>query len=363
MKILFLGDYSNLHACIASELSRRGHDVTVISDGGSYMRTHCDIHLERQPGKRGTLRYLFDLAALLPRLRGFDIVQIINTHFLSLRPQRLLPIFRYLKKHNRRIMLSLASDDYFFCRAALESNLFRFSEFRVGDTLTEFECETWRGRKWASPGHATFNKYIYENIDGALSFLPEYDMAAKPLLGNRVAFVNIPVDLSQLPYTPLEINGKLQILIGMKQEMSLQKGTGKLLSILRELEQEFPDLCEVNIASNLPLNEYIEALKKSHIIVDQLYSYSPATNALQTMALGRITASGAEPEYYQYISEHTRPIIQLSPLIDIKEKFRRIILNPSPLIEMSRQGRELVERHNDLRIITDKILNHWQKFL
>ena len=47
MRILFFGDYSNLHACIAGELRRRGHHITVISDGGRYMDTDKDILLER----------------------------------------------------------------------------------------------------------------------------------------------------------------------------------------------------------------------------------------------------------------------------------------------------------------------------
>ena len=43
MKILFLGDYSNLHACLSEELRKRGHEVTLVSDGSRYMQTACDI--------------------------------------------------------------------------------------------------------------------------------------------------------------------------------------------------------------------------------------------------------------------------------------------------------------------------------
>lgn len=39
MKILFVGDYSGVHANLAAELRRRGHKVTVVSDGGLHMQT------------------------------------------------------------------------------------------------------------------------------------------------------------------------------------------------------------------------------------------------------------------------------------------------------------------------------------
>lgn len=48
MKILFVGDYSNLHACMAAELRRRGHEVDVMSDRCTYLGTHADFFIERK---------------------------------------------------------------------------------------------------------------------------------------------------------------------------------------------------------------------------------------------------------------------------------------------------------------------------
>ena len=58
MKILFVGDYSGYHASLAAELRRRGHDVTVVSDGNKYMDTARDVSLDRKPGFIGSLKYL-----------------------------------------------------------------------------------------------------------------------------------------------------------------------------------------------------------------------------------------------------------------------------------------------------------------
>lgn len=363
MRILFLGDYSNLHACLAGELEKRGHDVTVVSDGGRYMDTRRDILLCRDPGVWGTARYAARLLRLLPAVSGYDVVQMINPHFLSLRPRLLRHIFPMLRRRNGSVFLTLAGDDYHFVQACLDGGLFRFSEFAVGDTPTEFERLSRRGAAWTAPGMREYCDLVYSGIDGAMSVLPEYDMAARPILGDRLAFTNIPVDLASLPFSPLPAGGPVRLFIGMRGGMEIQKGTARLLAICHALEKEMPGLCSVTCVRNLPLARYLEEMAKSHIVLDQLYSYSPGTNGFQAMALGRVAATGAQPEFYSHIGESVRPLIPLSPLEDPAEALRPLILDPSPLAGMARQGRKIVERHNDVRIVADKFERHWNRIL
>ncbi len=364
MRVLFFGDYSNLHACLAKELRKRGHEVCVISDGGRYMDTEKDILLDRKPGKAGAFLYLYKVWRLVPSLRGYDVVQLINPHFLHLKPTKLRYFFDILKRNNRSIFLTLAGDDYFFVRSCLDGEMFRFSEFKIGNTLTPNERLTHSGEKWTQPALKEYGEYVYENIDGAMSVLPEYDMAARPVLGDKVAFTNIPVDLEELPYSVPDISGKINIFIGIRQEMIIQKGTGILQNICKELEQEMPDKCSVTCVRNLPLKEYLRKMRESHIVLDQLYSYSPGTNGFQAMALGKATGTGAEPEYYRYINEpDTGAVIPLSPLFspsEIKDRLRDLILNPTKIQEMGAKGRRLVAMHNDVKTVADKFIKHWQ---
>ncbi len=345
MRILFFGDYSNLHACLARELRVLGHEVSVISDGGRYMNTRKDILLDRQPGKMGAVKYLYQIMKLISGLKDFDVVQLINPHFLSLRPGKIKYFFDILRKNNRSVFLTLAGNDYYFVKACIEGKVFRFSEFEVGGKPTEFELTTHHAAAWTAPGMKEFCDYIYDNIDGAMSVLPEYDMAARPILNDKLSFTNIPVDLSNLKATPLDITGKINLFIGMRGGMEIQKGTAKLLGICLRLEKEMPDRCYVTRVSNLPLAEYLRRMKDSHIVLDQLYSYSPGTNGFQAMALGRVAGTGAQPEFYNYINEpDTGAIIPLSPLVSEKEweeRFRQLILNPSILQTMAQEGNAL----------------------
>lgn len=368
MRILMLGDYSNLHACLAAELRKRGNEVTLVSDRGGYMRTDADMELSRHPGAIGSFRYLYRVMATLPSWTGYDVVQLINPQFLHLKPSKLRVIFDILKKNNRSVFLTLCGNDHFFVKDATEAELFRFSEFRIGSNPAPLVlADPSRESGWLSASHASYTRHLYDNIDGAMSVLPEYDMSARRHMDSqKVLFTNLPVNLEHLPYSEMKPEAPVKILVGMRGNMEIQKGTARLLEICRALSHEMPGECEVKAVCNLPLSEYLRELAGSHIVIDQLYSYSPATNALQTMALGRITASGAQPEYYDYIGETSRPIFCLSPLEDneeIKSRLKNLILNKEAMIKMAHEGRKLVERHNDVKTIAPLFEEHWNKII
>lgn len=364
MKILMLGDYSNLHSCIAKELRHRGHDVTLVSDRCGHMRTDADVELMRKPGLIGSFQYLYRILASLPGWTGYDVVQLINPVFFGLKPTKLRVIFDILKKNNRSVFLTLCSDDYFFVKDCVQSDLFRFSEFRIGNkptslVITNPQSET----GWLIPQHAYYTRHLYDSIDGAMSVLPEYDMSARLHIDpKKLLFTNLPVEVESLKYSPLDLNCPIRILIGMRENMEIKKGTSKLLGLCKSIEAEMPAQCQVEVVKNLSLEDYLKKLRESHIVIDQLYSYSPATNALQTMAYGRISASGGQPEYYQYIGEETRPVFCLSPLEDdetIKDRLKSLITDKQRLKRMSEDGRKLVEKHNDVRKIAALFESHW----
>ena len=84
------------------------------------------------------------------------------------------------------------------------------------------------------------------------------------------------------------------------------------------------------------------------------------------MALGKIAASGGQPEFYEYIGENEQPVFCLSPLEDdetIKNRLKELILNPDRMRKMSEQGRRLVEKHNDVRKIATLFEKHWEKHI
>lgn len=366
MKILFFGDYSNLHTTLGVELKRRGHSVTLLSDRCGCLDTESDIYLARGKYPGAGFPYLFKTVSLMPRLKGYDVVQFINPHFLNLRPGKLSFFLRMIRRNNGSLFLTLAGNDHFFVKECLAGKMFRFSEFRVGSDKTRFaqKCPG-HERGYMLPEVRDYSEEFYGLLDGAMSALPEYDMAARAVLGDRLAFTNLPIDLSLLKPSLMDLSGKVELMVGMRSELVSSKGTDVLFRIASELAAEHPDRINVANVVDLPWKQYIVRLSKSHVVLDQLYSYSPGMNALNTMALGRVSGSGAQKEYYEYIGEREmRPIIELSPIADdLKARIASVALDKSRLAAMALESRKLVEHHNDVRIVADRYEAHWDKML
>ena len=114
MKILLLGEYSNVHWTLAEGLRQLGHKVTVVSNGDFWKNYPRDIDVSRHSSSSfDGVRLALRIALLLPRLRGYDVVQLINPMFFELRAERLLPIYRYLRRHNRHVVLGAFGMDWY----------------------------------------------------------------------------------------------------------------------------------------------------------------------------------------------------------------------------------------------------------
>ena len=364
MRILFIGDYSNLHATLGMEMRRRGHEVTIISDRGIYMNSYADIYLNREKGLFGGFRYLFDLFSLLPKLKDYDVVQLVNSNFLSLKPGKIKYFFDRIKDQNGKTFLTLASDDYYFCKACLDGKLFRFSDFKVGNQFTEYHLSNPSNLYgWTSYSNRHWHEYLYNRIDGAMSVLPEYDMVAREIIPEKTAFTNLPIDLSSLPQPSYDIESPVKLFLGVRAGKEIQKGYNKLIKIAREVETELPGKAVVETVSNLSLKEFLQKMNTSNIVLDQLYAYSPATSALFAMAMGKVAGSGAQPEYYEYLGNPSvRPVLSLSPFdTDIKERLIHLIENPDEIRRLGMESRKLVEKHNDVKIVADKFLRKWSE--
>jgi hypothetical protein len=125
MKILLIGEYSNVHWTLAEGLRALGHTVCVVSNGDFWKDYRRDFSLVREYTKFGGIKYLLKLYTLLPRLRGYDVVQLINPMFLELKAERIAPIYSYLKKHNKKVFLGAFGMDAYWVEACT-STPFRF---------------------------------------------------------------------------------------------------------------------------------------------------------------------------------------------------------------------------------------------
>ena len=371
MKILFAGDASNLHNCLAQQLRQMGHEATVASDGSRWMNTHRDINLLRRPGKLGALRYLMDIKRALPQMTGYDIVEIASPIFLRLKPHRVARVFDYLKANNTRIVLSALATDVVYYDACHDGHTFRYSDYMLGDEPSPYvgssEYIANQQDNWHQPFMREHSDHILEGIDGAVACLYEYYAAYRPVLGDRVAYGGIPIDTQSLEFRPLtEAPDKVRLFIGIQRDRHVIKGTDKMLAAMKRVHDRYPGITELEVVENLPYDEYTRRMRNSHVILDQLYSYTPGTNALIAMAQGLVAVSGAEQEYYDLIGEKANmPIINVSPLVegDIDHKLSWIVEHRDQLPQMARASRAFVEKHNAAPVVAQRYLDFWKSLL
>ncbi|MCR5820627.1 MAG: glycosyltransferase family 1 protein [Bacteroidaceae bacterium] len=353
MKILLVGEYSNVHWTLAEGLRALGHEVTVVSDGDGWKNYPRDIDLRRGPvgSTRSTLRYFFDIARVWPQLRGYDVVQLINPVFLSLKAERLWPFYRYLRKHNGRVFLGAFGVDYFWLKVGMDCRTFRYSDFNIGAELRHTsEGDIWT-RDWLHGPKGELNLRIADDCDGIITGLCEYEMCYRPFYSGKTRFIPFPINLSDITPTCLYNPGeKVRFFIGIQKSRSAYKGTDIMYSALLRLQADYPELTDVQKAENVPFEQYQQMLTSSHVLLDQLYSYTPAMNALMGMSKGLICVGGGEEEQYELLGEHElRPIVNVQPSEQdvYNQIYRRLLSGDEDVRQLQLDSIEYVRRHHD----------------
>ena len=372
MKILLLGDASNCHNTLSTGLRNLGHEVIVASNGTGWMQTPRDIDISRRlPGKAGGMElYIRMLRLCTTRLKGFDVVAIHSPLFLQLQPDRVRRIFDIVKRNNRSVFLTALSTDSLYVNECLDpASPLQYTEYMHFGSPAPMAIERPHLlRDWQSNQLTGHCNYIYGNIDGAVAVLYEYYLAiCRGLPQHRRAYGGIPIDMEAS--TPVEIPENpetIRLFLGRHAGRLTAKGTDRLEIAARRAIERHPGKAELIIVENRPIAEYRQLLASAHVVIDQAYSYSPATNARLAMANGQCAVTGAEPDYYDFIGESDNKPMFNSPVdVDaMTTMFEKIITSPPG--ELRRRGlksREFVMRHNDATIVASRFARFWEERL
>lgn len=366
MRILLLGDASNFHAALATALRKMGNEVKLASHGSLWMNTRRDVDLYRSPGKWGSIKYGLKLMSHLQSFCGYDIVQVPSPTFLSLRPEKVSWIFDYLRRHNGKVIYEALGTDTQYVNACIDTDLFRYSDFRIGTKLSPYATERPEVEKeWNSSALVKYNNHFLSKIDGVIASLYEYYKTYEKInIGKPLAYAGIPIEIDENLKPLASEPEKVRFFIGIQRDRSVLKGTDIMLDVAKTLRDRYPEKVDVVVAENMNYDKYVSEMMSSHVLLDQLYSYTPATNALLAMSRGLVAMSGAEPEYYDFIGEkENHPIVNVSPLLpnDVVDKLEWIVKNKHLIPKLSQLGMKFVHDHNDSLKIAQKHLDFWQK--
>ncbi len=348
-----MGDYSNVHCTLAEGLKALGHECVVASDGDHWKDYPRDIDLKREFGLNGNLSFLYRLAKAMIRFKGYDIVQLINPVFFELKAERILPLYKILRKRNNKVVLGAFGMDYYWAKVNTDIRPLRYSDFNFGDKArTDYNAEVYRQDMIGTPKE-TLCKYVARDCDAIVAGLQEYWATYYEVedLRKKTTFIPFPI---KMPETPAVIKEKkdgepVNIFVGISKDRSAYKGTDIMLEAARDIQRKYPDRLRISIAEGVPFKQYKEMLNDSDAILDQLYSYTPAMNSLLAMSKGIINIGGGEPENYEILGEtELRPIVNVQPTIEsCRKEIEWLVTHTEKVAEMQRQSVEYVRKHHD----------------
>lgn len=362
MKILLLGEYSNLHWTIAEGLRQLGHNVVVASGGDRFKNYKRNVNLHRNGyGLIAKLSFGCKLLKEIRSFKGYDVVQIINPMFLDVKARTNLEIYNYLKKHNKKVFLGAFGVDYFWIKSCLDKKTFRYSEFFIGDQPTNIPAVDDLKKEWIGTEKEKVNKLMADSCDGIIACLYEYYVSYNKVYTEKLAYISEAINLNETSFLQRGNTDKVRFFIGIQKERSQIKGTDILYKVLQEINRKYPQLTEIKKVESVPYNEYLNTMRNSDVLLDQLYSYTPAMNAFIAMAQGLVIVGGGEPEAYEILDEYeNRPIINVIPdEQDIFNKLENLVLNRGEIPALSQKSREFVEKHHDHIKIAQQYVDFW----
>lgn len=364
MRILLLGEYSNVHWTLAQGLRTLGHEVTVASNGDFWKDYPRDIDLTRRSvGKWDTLRYLWKLKRVMPRLKDYDVVQLINPMFLELQAKHILPFYQQLRRQNRSMFLGAYGMDKYWVEAGLDCHTFRYSDFNIGDEIRHSaDNDAWIA-EWLHGEKGRLNEYIAKDCDGIISGLYEYQKSYESHFADKLTYIPFPIELQPVEIKALKY--PFHFFIGIQKSRNEYKGTDIMLRALERLQQTYPDRVIIEKAENVPYDTYQRMIEHSDFLLDQLYSYTPGMNGLLAMSKGMILVGGGEEEHYTLLGEdELRPIINVQPNEEsVYHELEQIVLHPERAEQMKQDSITYIQRHHDHIKVAQQYIDFWNETL
>ena len=379
MRILLVGEYSRLHNSLKEGLLQLGHEVVLLGTGDGFKNFPSDIHIEPSIFSKPffktiakifdklfniqliELDYYYKLKKIIPNLKGFDVVQLINEQSLKASPKHEIELISKLINQNKKLFLLSCGIDYPSVKYALDK------KFEYSILTPYFEDVSLKKHyrfilKHVTPSYKKLHEFLFKNIEGVIASDMDYHI---PLKGHPkyLGLIPNPINTDKIQYQPLNISGKIIIFHGINRMNYIKKGNRFFEEALHIIKEKYSDKVEVIIAENLPYNDYIKAFDSCHILLDQVYAYDQGYNALEAMAKGKVVFTGAEQEWLDHydLGEDTVAINALPNTNHIISKLEWLINNPDKIVKISRNARAFVEKEHHYINISNKYLKIWDQ--
>ncbi len=361
MKVLLIGEYSGFHRNLKAGLKELGVEAIVAGSHDGYKNLHVDIELYRSNPKNNTLSFLnkqIQIYLKTKKLKNFDLVQFINP-FLFLNRFKLYAlaynrlIYENLEKQNKNVFLSSCGNDAVYVQ--IGKNKMDYNGYDPDITENRSIIKE-------SKDALNWNLQLIEKSKGIIPIGYEYWVGYNEIMpeSDKLSPVIPPMIASnEFQFEELQIGSKLKLFHGINKAKA--KGSPMIIEAMNEIKHKYPNDIELLIYERLPYNEYTIKMKEAHVNIDQTNSYAYGINALISMAMGKITLSGAEPVAIEALGMNDCPVINIKP--DSEHIYRQLCMlleRKHELQIIGEKSRICIEEYHDAKIIARKYLDFWK---
>ena len=378
MKILLLGEYSNLHNSLKQALLNMGHEVLLVGNGDGFKKYETDILIKSHLADYSLFNLIarlfmkifkiniFDIEIyfrakkILRKLRGFDVVQLINENSFKTSPLLEIKLLKQIFQNNNNVFLLSCGVDSVSVKHAMSKKL----KYSILTPL--FEDASLKKKyepilKYNKENYLALGKFVQKNIKGIISSDLDYHI---PYLNKKkyLGMIPNPINTQKIKYYGINKSKKISILHAINSSNKIKKGNRFFEEALKIIDEKFKDKISINTTYDLPYIEHLENLKKCDILLDMVYAYDQGYNALEAMAMGKIVFTGAEDEWLKLynIKEDTVVINAVPNTMRIVEKLVWLIENPKMLKSISVNARKFIENNHDFEKIAKKYIKTWE---
>lgn len=377
MKVLLLGEYSRLHNNLKEGLISLGHEVTLVGDGDGFKNFEVDVSI--RPSfftlpiidlfRKAFFRvFKFDLLTLergvkfwrkQSRLKGYDVVQLINEKPIKTMPWLERKLLKAIIKNNKKIYLLSCGADTFVVNFLLAkkpkySILTPYFENPALKPTVQYILD------YGKESHQKTHHLLMKHVSGIIASDFDYVL---PLHGHPKfkGLIPNPVNLDRIKYHPPTINGKITLFLGINLGNQFAKGVPYFEKALDIIEQKYGKKVKIVKVTSIPYKEYIALFDSAHIILDQVFGYDQGYNALEAMARGKVVFTGAEQEFLEYYGVNNDEIcINALPNVDyLVSKLSWLIEHPDDISRIGHHARNFVEKEHEYKKVAKKYLATW----
>jgi glycosyltransferase involved in cell wall biosynthesis len=379
MKILLLGEYSRLHNSLKEGLVSLGHEVILIGCGDKFKQFPVDYSIYAKVCNNNKIaNFLFKSVRkvtsfdfekiekairfylLIPKLNNFDHVQLINSDALETYPILSRFIYKNLFAKIKSRSLLICGDetpviDHLLKEEIKYSILTPYLEDK--SLKEEFNFPL---KYITSSYRKTFN-WLTENCQNLITSDLDYEIPMQKM-GLKTTFIPNPINTDKIVYSPLKIEDKITIFLGINRLSYLKKGIPFFEKAVAIIQEKYPEKVEIIITENIPYNEYISIYNKAHILLDQVYAYDQGYNALEAMTKGKVVFTGAENEFLQHYNLKVNEVCinALPDVNDIVKQLSLLIESPNLIQDISIRAKAFIEKEHHYKTIASTYSKTWE---